>query len=138
RRVEAADHRLDRLDDAAHLAEMTDKRSRNVSFAHIRAGGGDEDCGHGHLVTRRRTLSASRSISASGCWAVNAKRSRAVPGGTVGGRMPTTRKPSSSRDRAATMVASLSPRTSGTIALCGSGRLSDRVNRLALRNGSAT
>ncbi len=43
---------------------------------------------------RLRTMSARRSISASGCCAVKVKRSRAVPAGTVGGRMATTRKPS--------------------------------------------
>ena len=60
-------------------------------------------------ITRVRTISASRSISASGCSAVKAKRSRAVPGGTVGGRIATTRKPSASSISDAASAASVSP-----------------------------
>jgi len=67
---------------------------------------------------------------------VNAKRSRAVPAGTVGGRMATTRKPSLSSISDAASAASASPMTTGTMALCASGRLSARVKSLALRNGS--
>ena len=47
RRVEAADDRLDRLDLAARLAEMPDQPSGDEGLADIRAGGGDEDRGHG-------------------------------------------------------------------------------------------
>ena len=46
-------------------------------------------------VCRARCRRAARSRS-SGCCAVNVRRRRAVPAGTVGGRIATTRKPSSS------------------------------------------
>ena len=48
------------------------------------------------------TSAASRSISPSGWAAVKVKRSRAVPAGTVGGRMAVTRMPSASNNRDAT------------------------------------
>ena len=76
--------------------------------------------------------------------AVKVKRSRAVPAGTVGGRIATTRKPSASSSCEASSAASASPITTGTIGLCASGRPSSagegarlgerqrRIGRIAL------
>ena len=47
---------------------------------------------------------------------------RALPFGTVGGRIGTARKPSASRMRAAASASSASPTTTGTIGLAASGR----------------
>ena len=80
-------------------AEVPDQAGGDEGLADVGAGRGDEERGHA-LRCRRgarmrvRTMSASRSISASGCCAVKVRRRRAVPAGTVGGRMATTRKPS--------------------------------------------
>ena len=60
----------------------------------VGAGRGNEDRAHAWTRTRLRMISASRAISASGCAALNVSRNRAVPSGTVGGRIATTRKPS--------------------------------------------
>ena len=128
RRIEAADHRLEGIDGPAGVAQMPDQRGGDKGLADIGAGAGDEDGGHrSALQDAVAHEAARRSISASGWPAVNVKRSRAVPAGTVGGRIAITRKPSASRSRDASSAASASPMTSGTIALVASGRPSRRV-----------
>ena len=118
--------------------QMADQGRRHKSLADVGASCGDEDGAHvASSITRLRTMPASRSISASGWAAVKAKRKRAVLSGTVGGRIGTTRKPSSSNIVEAVSAASASPTIAGTMALCASGRLSARVNSRALRNGAA-
>src|SRR6202030_719288 len=137
RRIESADDRLDGIDRVSELTQMADQRRGHIGLADVGAGRGDEDGAHEwRPITRVRTIPARRSISASGCCAVKAKRSRAVPAGTVGGRMATTRKPPASSISEAASAASASPTMTGTMALCASGRLSARVKSLALRNGA--
>ena len=80
---------------------------------------------------------ASRSTSLSWCAAEKVTLRRAVPMGTVGGRMGTTRYPLSSRNFAAVMVRSVSPRMMGTIGLCAVSLPKAEVNMRALRKGSA-
>src|SRR5262249_33916579 len=108
-RIETADHGFERSDFAPRGATMSDERRRHERLADIGAGTGDEDRGHVGACSRvwapsgrsRHTTRARRSISASGWPAVKVNRSRAVPTGTVGGRIATTRKPSFSSCRAA-------------------------------------
>src|ERR1700732_2914277 len=121
-----------------------DEARAHKSLANFGPGAGYEDCGHlgvswraGANATRARTPSARRAISSSGCRAVKAKRSRAVPTGTVGGRIAVTRKPSSASFFDAFNAAPGSPRTSGTIGLCASGRARREVNARALARGFA-
>src|SRR6516165_6154695 len=137
-RIEPADDRLDRVHDLAHLTQVPDQRGGDKGFPDIGSGRGDEDRGQGQcLSTCVRTSCASRAMSPSSCCAVKAKRKRAVPAGTVGGRIATTRKPLSRRIFDAASAAPLAPTITGTIALSASGRLRAPVNSLALRNGSA-
>ena len=56
------------------------------------------------------------NYQAWGWSALNEKRSRAVPSGTVGGRIATARKPSCSRSREAARAASALPTISGNSA----------------------
>ena len=72
-------------------APMPDQAGGDEGLADVGAGRGDEDRAHALRRMRVRTISASRAISASGCAALNDSRSRAVPSGTVGGRIATAR-----------------------------------------------
>ena len=85
--IKAADYGFDRLDRATHLPQMADQRRGDEGFPDFRSGAGDEYRGHriSALERCRRMISASRAMSPSSCWAVKAKRSLAVPAGTVGG-----------------------------------------------------
>src|SRR5690606_9835686 len=105
--IEAAHDRLQGLHLAAFRAQLARKQRRHIGFAYAGARRCDKNRAHSAALRcriRPRTICARRSISSSLCCAVNVKRSRAVPGGTVGGRMPVTRKPSSSSRREASSV----------------------------------
>src|SRR5262249_58460236 len=125
------------LDGAPARPQLVDDAAGDKGLADIGAGGGDEDGSHAALATRVRTRSASRAMSPSSWRAVKAKRSRAVPSGTVGGRIGTTRKPSASRRRAAASAASGPPTISGTIWLFAGGSPARAVKARALASGAA-
>src|SRR5690606_16923784 len=104
------------------LASEHAEESRGYdSLADAGAGAGDEDAAHHGvtLVAARCTadamLSAARSRSASSCARVTDRRSRSVPGGTVGGRMPVAIMPASKTSCATRMTTSLPPRRTGRI-----------------------
>src|SRR5579883_747114 len=120
RRIEAAGQRLERRDGAAAAAEFGNEPAGDEGLADVGAGTGDEN--RAHASTRSRIKAASRSMSASAWPAVKANRNRAVPSGTVGGRMATARKPSSSSRRDAASACSALPKITGTMALCASGK----------------
>ena len=88
---------------------------------------------------RVRTTSASRAISASG-WRgaeATAAAARCLPARSAGGsRPPGSLRPPAAAMRRARPAAS--PITTGTIALCASGRLAARVKARALASGSAS
>jgi hypothetical protein len=65
------------------------------------------------------------------------KRKRAVPAGTVGGRIATTKYPAYSRAADNVNARSASPTISGTIALAGMGRPIACANRRANARGRA-
>src|SRR5579862_504412 len=100
--IEAADHGFERFDLAATAAQTGNKTGSDESLADFGSGRSDENGGQGerHPQTRESKRSvttwAKRSISRSAWSAEKAKRNRADPSGTLGGRMATTRKPSSS------------------------------------------
>ena len=89
--IEAGHHGLQRLDAPAGGAPMPDQARGHKGLADVGAGRGDEDRAHGCGRMRVRTMSARRAISASGWAALKDSRSRAVPSGTVGGRIATAR-----------------------------------------------
>ena len=135
RGIEAAHHRLERCDRPGRPRAGADQPGGDEGLADIGAGRGDEDRRPRSSTRPRcasRTMPASRSIASSGCCAVNVSRSRAVPAGTVGGRMATARKPSSSSRREAASASLSSPIITGTIGLCASGRPATRVKALRL------
>src|SRR6516165_2201995 len=143
--VETGDDRFDGVDETPDHAQVADQRCGDEGLADIGAGCGNENAAHwagiaaavGCARMRMRTISARRSISSSGCWAVNVRRSRAVPGGTVGGRMAVTRNPASSSSAEAASAVEAFPSTTGTIGLSGSGSQAARANALAFASGSA-
>src|SRR5262249_13901355 len=99
--IEPAGNRLDGGDRTTGAADMPDQACGEEGLADIGSGRGDEDGGHcvwaplagAGARPRVRMPSASRSPSSSGCCGVRVSRGRAVPAGTVGGLMATTRKP---------------------------------------------
>ena len=143
--VKSADDRLDRRDRAAGCLHVPDQPRGDEGLAYVGPGRGDEERCHctgvaqvvAALRTCERTSSASRSISSSGCCAVKVRRRRAVPAGTVGGLMATTRKPSSASILDASSAVPASPSTTGTIGLAGSGSPARRAKALAFARGSA-
>src|SRR5262245_4187068 len=137
RSIIAAHDRLERVDWLVGLAQIADERGSHEGLADVGAGRGDEVGSHSYANSFSRTISASRAISSSGCCAVNVRRRRAVPAGTVGGRIATTRKPSRSNACEADSAASSSPMTIGTIGLCASGSPARRVNAFAFATGRA-
>src|SRR5262249_6468822 len=105
-RVEAGDKGLYGVDRAGGRgAQAADQTGGYESFSNVGARRCDKDGTHCAGIATRSdrarmrvcTTSARRAISSLGCCAVNVRRRRAVPGGTVGGRMAVTRKPFSSR-----------------------------------------
>ena len=119
-RIEAGDDRLERVDRAGRRARpVPDQAGGDEGLADVGAGRGDEDRAHA-LRQDARAHDARRGgrSRASGCAALKVSRSRAVPSGTVGGRIATTRKPSCFEQlREASSAAAASPITTGTIAL---------------------
>src|SRR5262245_46904104 len=112
-------------------AEIDEGNSRSVEMgdevskeAGVKAPAMNEHKTHLWLVyiplARRGTdcpanVSNSRSTSASSCTAVNAKRSRAVPAGTVGGLIATAQNPALRSRALIASAASGEPRMTGTI-----------------------
>ena len=106
--IVAAHHRLERVRPLwPALAQIADQPGGDEGLADIGAGRGDEIGGHDSVPPRscRARVAASRAIWSSGCCAVKVRRRRAVPAGTVGGRMAAARKPSSASRREAASVA---------------------------------
>ena len=99
-KVIATHNGLERIDRSTRFAQARDQAGGDEGLADVSARGGDKISGHRfRTITLSRTMVASRSIASSGCCAVNAKRRRDVPAGTVGGRIATARKPSFSMRR---------------------------------------
>ena len=102
---------------------MAQQTGGDECLADVGAGRSNEERAHRPGNMRSRNTAARREMSSPLCSAENVSRSRAVPSGTVGGRIATTRKPSFSNNRDASSASSASPMTMGTMALCASGRL---------------
>src|SRR5690606_33997939 len=98
-RIEARDNRLQRMNGATPASQRAHELDGDESLADLRARRRDEERAHVRFgASSRDGISAATAFAtaatSSGEWAAeNAKRSRAVPSGTVGGRIAVTRKP---------------------------------------------
>ena len=94
-RVEPADHRLERCDRSAGRAKMPDQAGSHERLADFGAGRRNEYGGHG---TARQDPACARAQRAAppprpDARALKVRRRRAVPAGTVGGRIGDHEKP---------------------------------------------
>src|SRR5262249_26198253 len=111
----------DLVEEVVALGALDDQRFVADPVAHLRKGMPDvlpiEICDGAHGKRPRMSASAASARSMSGSvWPLDrAKRRRAGPRGTVGGRMPCAKMPRSSKASHACMAAVASPMTMGTI-----------------------
>src|SRR5690606_40363051 len=97
-RIEARDNRLQRMNGATPASQRAHELRGDESLADLRARRRDEERRHAGCAPSSRgtsavTASATAATSSGECAAENANLRRAVPSGTVGGRIAVTRKP---------------------------------------------
>lgn len=88
--VEARDDWLERENTCPARANLSNRKTGQQCFAHPCPGAGDEY--RAHVFASTASIAAASPVtSPKSCDAENAQRNRAVPAGTVGGRIATTR-----------------------------------------------